>query len=145
MLVAPTRGTSVHAWYTSGACSNSNQGNTMGKSLEEMTARELCAGLMRGDRVDMKLGYSYEAAALTAAEHKDLTEPAVKRLLNYALGFGEGMAHALHRADSDTAEGPPVRSGFADDRDYVAGRRDGEAEEGFLLYPDLSSILNRSR
>jgi hypothetical protein len=103
--------------------------------INKMTPREFCAGLMRGDRTDMKAGYSYQSAALVAAERNNLDEDDVRKLLRYALGFAEGMVHAMHRSDPSNPPGPDPMAALSDDADYVDGRRDGLTEEGFLLYP----------
>lgn len=102
------------------------------KSLDEMTPRELCAGLMRGDRVDMRLGYSAKSAAITAAERNRLDKLATARLVDYAVGFADGMQVAIGESDPSVSVYVPTQDHGDDYRD---GRRDGEGEEGFTLYP----------
>lgn len=103
--------------------------------IDQMTPRELCAGLMRGDRADMKLGYSYESAALVAAERNILSEDATRRLLRYAFGFAEGMVHSMNLSDPHNPPGPDPKPSLSNDVDYLQGRADGMAENGFMIYP----------
>jgi hypothetical protein len=101
--------------------------------LDKMTATELCAGLMRGDRVDMKRGYSAESAALTAAERKDLGEDDTHRLLAFAHGFRDGMAQAMHSGDPAV---PIVRTKqIRHPADWQSGYDLGQSEDPLTLYP----------
>ena len=61
--------------------------------LNKMTPRQLTAGLMRGNRIEMKMGYSPEAAASAAARRAgwDNDSPEFKELLAYAQGFADGL------------------------------------------------------
>lgn len=68
-------------------------------NIEDMTDRELVAGLMRGDRPSMKQGYSARSAVLTV---KSLRYPGIESagkwmeaeptLQAFADGFALGMA-----------------------------------------------------
>jgi len=59
--------------------------------LNKMTPRQLTAGLMRGDALEMKMGYSPEAAAGAAARRFEMSEQEHAELLAYAQGFADGL------------------------------------------------------
>jgi hypothetical protein len=102
--------------------------------IDEMTPHELTAGLMRGDRTDMRLGYSAKAAALTTAERKQLSPEQYQKLLEWAQGFHDGMYDAIAHSDPEVERGP-YRPAMADSTNYMEGRVMGRAENGFFLYP----------
>jgi hypothetical protein len=102
--------------------------------IDSMTPRELAAGLMRGDREDFKLGYSPRSAALAAAQRNELSEDDARKLLDWALGFHDGMHDAMHTSDPNV-EGAPQRESFRENSDYLEGRGAGFRENGFRLYP----------
>lgn len=104
------------------------------QDLDSMSPIDLCCGLMRGDRSDMRLGYSPAAAALAAAERNKLDEAHTRALLDYALGFSDGMHDSMHNADPTVPYGPERRS-LADNEQYLTGRIAGRLEDGFMLYP----------
>jgi hypothetical protein len=102
--------------------------------IDAMTALDLCVGLMRGDRNDMRLGYSPASAALAAAQRKGLDDAHTRALLDYALGFSDGMHDAMHRGDPTTPHGPQ-RASMASNEQYLTGRIAGRLEDGPHLYP----------
>ena len=106
----------------------------MSKDLDTMTPHELTAGLMRGDRTDMRCGYGPYAAAMAAANRFDLGDDACRRLFDWSLGFHDGIHDAMHRDDPEVGEGPK-RPGMAENESYLRGRIDGRMEPGFFLYP----------
>lgn len=112
--------------------------------LDAMSPIDLCCGLMRGDRADMKMGYSPAAAALAAAERNGLDETRTRALLDYALGFSDGMHDSMHRADPTVPYGPERRS-LAANEQYLTGRIAGRLENGFMLYPTGPEKLSDSR
>lgn len=102
----------------------------------EMTPRELCGGLMRGDRVDMKRGYGPESAALVAAERNKLDEDEFRTLLAWALGFADGMQEAIHRSDPATPPPASLKTGNpATATAYREGLASGRTEDGLRLFP----------
>ena len=104
------------------------------QDLDSMTPHELTAGLMRGNRVDMQLGYGPYAAAMTAADRHKLSDASVRSLFDWALGFHDGIHDAMHRDDDDVEEGPK-RPGMAENETYLTGRVEGRSESGLYLYP----------
>jgi hypothetical protein len=109
-------------------------------NIDELTPHDLCAGLMRGDRVDMKRGYNFRAAAMAAAERKGLTEEETDELVAFARGFAIGMRQAMHEADPAMPEPPEeLELDYEDRRQrraYKVGQALGETEDGFRLYPE---------
>lgn len=107
----------------------------MNKSdIDKMTPRELSAGLMRGNRIDMQTGYSPRSAALTAAERNNLSEQRARELLDWSLGFHDGLYDAMHR-DDPGVEDVPKRPSLASNEMYLQGRINGRSESGLYLYP----------
>jgi hypothetical protein len=92
------------------------------KPLDEYTPHELSAGLMRGNRVDMQRGYSPYSAALVAADRNNLSEHDTRALLDWSLGFHDGIWDA-------------TRESMAENENYMRGRIDAHTESGFHLYP----------
>jgi hypothetical protein len=62
---------------------------------DEHAARELGRGLMRGKRDELKLGYSWENAALVAIDAYGLSEFDTAQLRLYLYGFALGL-HEAH-------------------------------------------------
>lgn len=106
----------------------------MSKSLDDMTPHELTAGLMRGNRADMQLGYGPYAAAMAAADRHKLSDANIRPLFDWALGFHDGLHDAMRRDDVEVEEGPK-RLGMAESESYLRGRIDGRSESGLNLYP----------
>jgi len=65
--------------------------------FEQMTPREIVAGLMRGNREEQKLGYSAGSAVITAVRLKHLDDDDAADLLNYAEGFAAGLVESTER------------------------------------------------
>lgn len=107
--------------------------------IDKLSAHDLCAGLMRGDRVDMKRGYSFYSAAQAAAERKGLTDEETDELVAFARGFAIGMRQAMREADPAMPEPPDeLELDYEDRRQrraYKVGQALGETEDGFGLYP----------
>jgi hypothetical protein len=59
--------------------------------LATMTPREVVRGLMRGNRIELKVGYSAENAVLAVSELQDLSHDELTVLRAYAVGFAAGM------------------------------------------------------
>jgi hypothetical protein len=105
--------------------------------IDSMTPREMVAALMRGDRIDMRLGYTAESAVLATVEFgTDVAE-----LLAYARGFADGMADAIESKDRATRF---ERNGLPDPHvgpkavaAYMDGLSEGRLETAFTLYPSL--------
>lgn len=110
--------------------------------LDAMTARELTAGLMRGDRLDMKLGYSALSAAHAAAATKHITVPsdAWDGLLSWAEGFQDGMADAIEQYDPQVRYRRTGLDGAKDAAAYTTGRAQGRREAGPTLYPSIPRV-----
>jgi hypothetical protein len=91
---------------------------------------------MRGDRMDMKRGYDYKAAALSAAQFKGLSEDQTRQLLDFARGFANGMAAAIEADDASVhyKRYEPLKT-----VEYTLGLQSGAGEAGFLLYPTLET------
>lgn len=104
--------------------------------IDSMTPREMTAGLMRGDRVDMKRGYSAESAALVAADFKGLSVDEKDRLLAFAYGFADGIAESIERTDP-VVQYERYGAGIGYDTEYLDGLTLGRSEAGMLLYPTL--------
>lgn len=104
------------------------------QDTSRMSPHELTAGLMRGSRVDMQLGYGPYAAAMAAAQRNDLSDEKCRALFDWALGFHDGIHDAMHRDDPNVEKGPE-RPGMAESESYMRGRIDGRSESGFHLYP----------
>ena len=122
-------------------------------AIDDMTLRDRTAGLMRGSRERMQLGYSDRNAAYAAlrydfsGEDPGFDDPRlVDDLFPYADGFADGMADVLERSVMRSewlAQGETyVR--HTDDVDYVrteayeAGRALGNTEHAPSLYPALA-------
>ena len=103
------------------------------QDLDAMNPRELTAGLMRGNRADMQLGYGPYSAAMAAANRHDLDDPHVRELFDWALGYHDGMHDAVHNDDRYVEKGPE-RPGMAVNETYLKGRIEGRSENGFTLY-----------
>lgn len=125
----------------------------------DWTARERTAGLMRGSREKLQLGYTAPNAAYAALRYERgfetevaIDDPVlVDDLIPFAEGFADGMADALERFPSDQ----PVASMMADwehveyerHRDgmddapqpYIDGRQQGNMEFAASLYPALKA------
>lgn len=102
--------------------------------IEDMTAYDVCAGLMRGDRLDARSGFAAESAALIAADCKRLGARDTRNLIDWAVGFADGLTDAMHYADPSIPS-PPVRMALRKSKHYKAGREAGGDEEGFLVFP----------
>jgi hypothetical protein len=102
--------------------------------IDAMTPHELTAGLMRGDRTDMRLGYDPKSAALAAIERKKLSPEQARKLIEWAQGFHDGMYDAMAHSEREVQRGP-YRPEMADSTNYMEGRVLGRAENGFFLYP----------
>jgi hypothetical protein len=125
--------------------------------LDALTTREMTAGMMRGNREKMQLGYSAGNAALAAASYKDKTlfggdfdpnDPVLRDdLIPYAEGFEDGMAEILERsvARSEWLAQDESYVRHTDDPDYIRteayedGLRDGQQEHAMSLYPALKT------
>lgn len=104
------------------------------KPLDEYTPHELAAGLMRGNRMDMQTGYPAFSAALVAADRNNLSEHDTRALLDWSLGFNDGIHDAMHLSDPNVEKGPD-RPSLAENENYLRGRIDARLEGGFGLYP----------
>lgn len=125
----------------------------MATDIDAMTLRERTAGLMRGSREQLQLGYSDRNAAYAALRYERgfgedvaIDDPVlIEDLFPYADGFADGMADALERSVMRSewlAQGQTyVR--HTDDPDYVrteayeAGLAQGNREHAPSLYPAL--------
>lgn len=70
-------------------------------------ARELGRGLMRGKRDELKLGYSWENAALVAIDSYGLTPNDQTALRMYLRGFALGLRKVTFGAACETAHTHP--------------------------------------
>ena len=102
--------------------------------IDQMSPQELSAGLMRGNRADMQLGYGPRSAAMTAAERHQLSQESFRALLDWSLGFHDGLHDAMHRDDPEVDVGPE-RPAMAENEDYLRGRIEARSESGLYLYP----------
>jgi hypothetical protein len=95
-------------------------------------AKELGRGLMRGNKAEFKLGYSWDNAALAAVDMFDLPKIDAFELRFYLLGFARGMHGADPGAEQDLetriravseryviAYGDGRRAGLMEDRDRI--------------------------
>lgn len=67
--------------------------------IEDLTARQLVAGLMRGNAQTLQRGYGPEAAVHAAATRHNLTASEADKLLAYAEGFLDGFAEDGRRGN----------------------------------------------
>lgn len=104
--------------------------------LDQMTPEEMCAGLMRGLRSELRLGYDWESATRATASYKGVEGEAREDLFSFAKGVADGFASAVERAFPERSFG---RVGEPEDRvvPYADGFALGKAEDGFRLYPAL--------
>jgi len=93
-------------------------------SLSETSPRELVRGFMRGNRAELKLGYSPANAVLAVLRiHPDADEDGCLR--GYSQGFSDGMLSRqpmVSPPDPDNAENRGYREGYADGITEPAGR-----------------------
>jgi hypothetical protein len=61
-------------------------------NINDMTPRQLAAGLMRGNKDEFKLGYGPHAAAHAAANRNGLSESEFRELVAYCEGFHDGLS-----------------------------------------------------
>lgn len=103
----------------------------MSNTLEALTDRELVAGLMRGNRAELKLGYSPANAELAVrglrpnASHEELR--------GYSQGFSDGMQRSqpmVVPADPPDTENEAYRDGYSD----------GLQEDERFTYPSAGSL-----
>lgn len=100
----------------------------MSGTLDSLTARELIAGLMRGNRAELKLGYSPANAELAVRDLRP--DENVDELRGYSQGFQDGMLSVESMVvDSD----PPNVENEA----YRAGYADGLREDDRITYPGI--------
>ncbi len=103
------------------------------RDITEMEPRELVRGFMHGDRPSLKLGYSWENAALAAgrvldgSEHADHEDANPGRLVAYARGFAAGMKDEM--AGTNPYEPDDTRGAFID------GFNDGQDTDVMRAYP----------
>lgn len=97
-------------------------------NLRELPLRELGRGLMRGDRVDLKLGYTAANATIAARRLHQLSESEAALLEAYLDGFSAGM-----RRTPDAAEDVGLRGACA--AAYDEGVADGLTEPMARTYP----------
>lgn len=100
-------------------------------ALESLTARELIAGLMRGNRAELKLGYSPANAALAV---RDLRPDASEDELR---GYSEGFSDGMRRMESMVSETDPPT---VENEAYRAGFADGLREDERLSYPSSMPV-----
>lgn len=95
-------------------------------------AFELCRGLMRGHRPDLKCGYRYDNAAIAVTERMSLGRLDALEVEAYALGFARGMAnHPLPGPAVQQVREVSTRLADA----LTAGMEDGAREHPELAYP----------
>lgn len=124
-------------------------------NIDDLTPRELAMSLMRGDRVDMKLGYSAEAAARVAARRAGWIEDHMTeiptptadenvdkfwRLLAFCQGWENGVADGIEASDPSTRFERRPRPEYFGFEEFDAGIIAGHDEAHFLLYPTLARI-----
>jgi hypothetical protein len=96
--------------------------------LRDMTPREFGRGLMRGDRVSLKLGYTAENATQGVRELHQLSESEAAVLEAYLDGFSAGM-----RRKPEVGQNVGLRGGCA--AAYDEGTADGLREPISRTYP----------
>ena len=121
--------------------------------IDTLTLRERAAGLMRGSRKQLQLGYRSGSAAYAALHYErgfenevDKNDPIlVDDLYPYAEGFADGLADTLERSPDRGGLGITetfVRSTdnpeYVRTRAYEDGHRQGRREHAPSLYPALS-------
>jgi hypothetical protein len=100
--------------------------NTPAPSVREMDPRELVRGLMRGNRAELKLGYSPANAVLAVKGlHPGVDDDEMR---GYSQGFSDGM---LRRQPMVTDADPDVPENVAYRQGYAAGNE----EPASLTYP----------
>lgn len=97
-------------------------------NLRELPLRELGRGLMRGDRIDLKLGYTAANATIAARRLHQLSESEAALLEAYLDGFSAGM-----RREPDEPEDVGLHGACA--TAYEEGVADGLAEPTQHTYP----------
>lgn len=97
-------------------------------TLRELPPRDLGRALMRGDRAELKLGYTAANATLAARRLHQLSESQSALLEAYLDGFSAGMCHQPKSAKDVGLRGE--RAGA-----YEKGVADGVAEPIMRTYP----------
>lgn len=100
-------------------------------NIEEMTDRELIRGLMRGNRRELKLGYSPANAEIAVMNRRPTADR--DELRGYSQGFSDGM----QRAESIVIDADPPN---VENEAYRDGYRDGLEEDEFFTYPSKAAI-----
>jgi hypothetical protein len=94
--------------------------------------RELIRGLMRGNRAELKLGYSPANAVLAAKRlHPDIDD---KEMRGYSQGFSDGLC----RDDSMVTEADDPNN--VENAAYITGYTDGYREPISHTYPSREAI-----
>ena len=76
----------------------------MAVDLNTLTPQQMCAGLMRGNAAEFKLGYRWDSAVLATQEYLQVSNHDDQAdLHSFARGFADGMAVALERANPGKA------------------------------------------
>lgn len=86
------------------------------RDIRAMAPRELLRGLMRGNRTELKLGYSAaNAVAAVKRIHSDIGDAEMR---GYSQGFSDGMRRDIQPMvvdeDPANAENTAYREGYAD-------------------------------
>lgn len=100
-------------------------------NIDTLTPRELVAGLMRGYRPELRLGYSPANAALAAKRLHPGLDP--DELRGYSEGYSDGMQRSesmVLATDPDTVENCAYREGYIE----------GLSQDVDLTYPSQMAI-----
>jgi hypothetical protein len=117
--------------------------------LDKLSPREMVAGLMRGNRDELRLGYTWLAAAQVTADRKGLDNDQRAQLRAYGEGFAEGMNHAewsylasidpeyrrRNRARLVVINAEHRRRASGQRTPYLDGLKDGEREDARRIMP----------
>lgn len=102
-------------------------------SIEDKHPREILRGLMRGNREELRLGYSPANAVMAVTRllpNADLDED---ELRGYSQGFSDGVQRLESMASSGDTVSPETDA-------YCAGYLHGLAEPMYLTYPSRVAV-----
>lgn len=101
------------------------------QNIDTMHPREIVRGLMRGNRAELKLGYSPANAARAALDIRPGVE--FEQLNAYAQGFSDGMRRTDRMSSQQDTPGAETDA-------YCAGYAHGLDENPMLTYPSEQPV-----
>lgn len=92
--------------------------------IKALTPKQLGCGLMRGNRSELKQGYSAIAALGAVERMHQMTEADKVHLFSYLQGFSQGLNRIERKCDESLF-----------DKDHEAGYKAGIKEDSFRIQP----------